>query len=48
MPAVLDRLENKEEIELAKAAQRCIVAALDHSRAVNIAIVEDGIDKIEE
>jgi excisionase family DNA binding protein len=42
MSTVIDRLDNKEEVELAKAAQRCIVSALDHSRAVNIAIVEDG------
>lgn len=48
MSTVLERLENKDEIELAKAAQRCIIAALDHSRAVNIAIVEDGIEHIEE
>ena len=43
MSAVIDRLENKEDVELAKAAQRCIISALDHSRAVNIAIVEDGV-----
>jgi excisionase family DNA binding protein len=48
MLAVLDRLESKEEVELAKAAQRCIVSALDHSNAVNIAIVEDGIERIED
>lgn len=48
MTTVLDRLESKEEVELAKAAQRCIVSALDHSRAVNIAIVEDGVEKIAE
>jgi hypothetical protein len=47
MSDVIDRLENKEEVELAKAAQRCIVSALDHSRAVNIAIVEDGVERIE-
>lgn len=43
MSAVIDRLENKEEVELAKAAQRCIVSALDNSNAVNITIVEDGV-----
>ncbi len=47
MSEVIDRLENKEEVELAKAAQRCIVSALDHSNAVNIAIVEDGIEKLD-
>jgi excisionase family DNA binding protein len=48
MSAVSDRLESKEEVELAKAAQRCIVSALDHSRAVNIAIVEEGVGKVED
>lgn len=44
MSVALGRLESKEEVELAKAAQRCIVSALDHSRAVNIALVEDGVE----
>lgn len=48
MSAALDRLESKEEVELAKAAQRCIVSALDHSHALNIAIVEDGIEKLDD
>lgn len=48
MSNVIDRLDNKEDLELAKAAQRCIVSALDHSRAVNIAIVEEGIESIED
>jgi excisionase family DNA binding protein len=47
MAEVSDRLENKEEVELAKAAQRCIVSALDNSNAVNIAIVEDGVEKFD-
>jgi excisionase family DNA binding protein len=47
MSAVIDRLENKEEVELAKAAQRCIVSALDHSNAVNIAIIEDGVEQLD-
>ena len=38
----IDRLENKEDLELAKAAQRCLVSALDHSRAVQIAVLEKG------
>jgi excisionase family DNA binding protein len=41
MPKTVDRLESKEDVELAKAAQRCIVSALDHSRAVSIAIIDD-------
>lgn len=47
MSDVIDRLDNREDVELAKAAQRCIISALDHSRAVNIAIVEDGVERIE-
>jgi excisionase family DNA binding protein len=47
MSNVLDRLDSKEDLELAKAAQRCIVSALDHSRAVNIAIVEDGGERLD-
>jgi excisionase family DNA binding protein len=46
MSDVIDRLESKEDVELAKAAQRCIVSALDHSRAVNIAILEEGVERI--
>ncbi|AYM79138.1 helix-turn-helix domain-containing protein [Janthinobacterium agaricidamnosum] len=42
MSNVLDRLDNKEDLELAKAAQRCLVSALDHSRAVQIAVLEEG------
>lgn len=48
MSTVMDRLDNKEDVELAKAAQRCIVSALDHARAVNIAIIEDGVERIED
>lgn len=51
MSSSLDRemvLDSKEDVELAKAAQRCIISALDHSRAINIAIVEDGIERLGE
>jgi excisionase family DNA binding protein len=48
MSDVMDRLESKEDVELAKAAQRCIVSALDHSRAVNIAILEDEVERIQD
>lgn len=48
MSDVIERLESKEDVELAKAAQRCIISALDHSRAVNIAIVEEGVERIED
>lgn len=47
MSDVVDRLDSKEEVELAKAAQRCIVSALDHSRAVHIAVVEDGVERVD-
>lgn len=40
-------LDSKAEVELAKAAQRCIVSALDHSKAINIALVEDGVEHID-
>jgi excisionase family DNA binding protein len=39
-------LNNREEVELAKAAQRCIISCLDHSHAVSIAIVADGVDDL--
>jgi excisionase family DNA binding protein len=48
MSNVIDRLESKEDVELAKAAQRCIISALDHSRAVNIAILDEGVERIED
>jgi excisionase family DNA binding protein len=43
MPRILDKsleepILNKKESELARAAQRCIMAALDHSRADKIAL----------
>jgi len=41
-------LESKEEIELAKAAQRCIMIALDNSKAENIALQgEDCIERVD-
>lgn len=40
MSVALDRLESKEEVELAKAAQRCIVSAL------NPAILDEGMTKL--
>ena len=46
MSTVVDRLESKEDVELAKAAQRSIVSALDHSHAVRIAILEDGTERL--
>lgn len=48
MSELIDRLESKEEVELAKAAQRCIVSALDHSYAINIAILAEGAENIED
>lgn len=43
---LLDTVLDPEEVELAKTAQRCLISALDHSKAVNIAIVEDGIERL--
>lgn len=36
----LDSVLSESEAEMAKAAQRCIMAALDHSRAHKIALVD--------
>ena len=40
-------LNSNEDVELAKAAQRCIVAALDDSHAISIALVKDGTAHME-
>ena len=40
---LLDNVLSSEEAELAKVAQRCIMASLDHSRAHRIALIDrDG------
>ena len=41
---LLESVSNAQEAEMAKVAQRCIMAALDHSRAPKIVLVEDGSD----
>jgi excisionase family DNA binding protein len=41
---VLEPVSNAAEAEMAKVAQRCIMAALDHSRAPKIVLVEEGCD----
>lgn len=41
---VLVPVSNALEAEMAKVAQRCIMAALDHSRAPKIVLVADGDD----
>ena len=41
---VLEPVSNAHEAEMAKVAQRCIMAALDHSRATKIVLVEEGGD----
>lgn len=38
---LLDRVPTEKDAELAKVAQRCIMAALDHSRAQKIALIAD-------
>lgn len=43
---LLNTVLDPEEAELAKTAQRCLISALDHSKAVNIAIVEDGVERL--
>jgi excisionase family DNA binding protein len=39
--AISPPILNEKEAELAKAAQRCIMAALDHSRAASIKLVDE-------
>ncbi len=41
---VLEPVSNAHEAEMAKVAQRCIMAALDHSRAPKIILVGDVDD----
>jgi excisionase family DNA binding protein len=41
-PAELEPSLTSEEAEQAKAAQRCIMAALDHSRAHQIAVLDES------
>jgi excisionase family DNA binding protein len=38
---LLEPLATDQEAEMAKVAQRCLMAALDHSRAHRIALVDD-------
>lgn len=38
----LDSVLTNEEAEMAKIAQRCIIKALDHSRAQKIQIIDEG------
>jgi excisionase family DNA binding protein len=45
---VIDTALNDHDAELVKAAQRCIVAALDHSRAVNITIASEDEQGLQE
>ena len=42
---LLDTVLDPDEVELAKTAQRCLISALDHSRAVDIAIIEEGVER---
>lgn len=39
---VLEPVQNPHDVEMTKAAQRCIMATLDHSRASKIVLVEEG------
>jgi hypothetical protein len=40
--SLLEPVNDAHEAEMAKVAQRCIMAALDHSRAPKIVLVEEG------
>ena len=47
MPRTTDTLDNvldEHDAALAQAAQRCLITALDHSRAAKIRLVADGKD----
>lgn len=41
--SLLESVDSAHDAELVIAAQRCIMAALDHSRAPNIILVEEGV-----
>lgn len=41
---VLEPVSNERDADIVKVAQRCIMAALDHSRAPKIILVEKGQD----
>lgn len=41
---LLEPVRNERDADMAKVAQRCIMAALDHSRAPKIVLVEEGQD----
>jgi excisionase family DNA binding protein len=41
-PDLLEPVSNDQEAEMAKVAQRCLMTALDHSRAPRIALVDEG------
>jgi hypothetical protein len=41
---VLEPVTNEREALMATVAQRCIMEALDHSRAPKIILVEEGLD----
>ena len=39
---LLESVENDHDAEMAKIAQRCIMAALDHSKAPKLLLIEEG------
>lgn len=39
---LLESVENDHDAEMAKIAQRCIMAALDHSKAPKLVLIEEG------
>lgn len=42
VPDVLEPAASEKEAEMAKVAQRCLMAALDHSKARRIALVDES------
>ena len=41
-PELLESVASDQEAEMAKVAQRCLMAALDHSKAKRIALVDEN------
>lgn len=44
---VMDTVLDSHDAELAQSAQRCLMAALDHSRATTIKLIADGVAVVE-
>lgn len=43
-----DTYLDKNEVVMARTAQRCIITSLDHSKAVSIALLEEGVERLDD